>query len=103
VQGYNAQAPSTTTNRLGGGDRQHSSPDAQYGPEQHMDEVIANAHIQVLVRPDSSGRTAAAAGLDQRAVLVDANRPRVRARQGAVSKWMQMIEARVRSRPNASG
>jgi hypothetical protein len=32
--------------------------DAQYWNEQHMDEVIANKHIQVLVRPDSSGRTA---------------------------------------------
>src|SRR5438105_3607009 len=27
--------------------------DAQYWNEQHMDEVIANKHIQVLVRPDS--------------------------------------------------
>jgi transposase len=32
--------------------------DAQYWNEQHMDEVIAQKHIQVLVRPDSSGRTA---------------------------------------------
>ncbi len=32
--------------------------DAQYWNEQDMDEVIANKHIQVLVRPDSSGRTA---------------------------------------------
>jgi hypothetical protein len=32
--------------------------DAQYWNEQHMDEVIANKHIQVLVRPDSSGRKA---------------------------------------------
>jgi len=32
--------------------------DAQYWNEQHMDEVIANQHIQVLVKPDSSGRTA---------------------------------------------
>ena len=31
--------------------------DAQYWNEQHMDEVIANKHIQVLIRPDSSGRT----------------------------------------------
>jgi hypothetical protein len=30
--------------------------DAQYWNEQHMDEVIANKHIQVLIRPDSSGR-----------------------------------------------
>jgi hypothetical protein len=32
--------------------------DAQYWNEQHIDEVIANKHIQVLIRPDSSGRTA---------------------------------------------
>jgi transposase len=32
--------------------------DAQYWNEQHMDEVIARKHIQVLVRPDSSGRAA---------------------------------------------
>jgi hypothetical protein len=30
--------------------------DAQYWNEQHMDEVITNKHIQVLIRPDSSGR-----------------------------------------------
>jgi len=32
--------------------------DAQYWNEQHMDEVIANKHIQLLIRPDSSGRKA---------------------------------------------
>ena len=32
--------------------------DAQYWNEQQMDEVIAEKHIQVLVRPDSSGRKA---------------------------------------------
>ena len=32
--------------------------DAQYWNEQHMDEVIAEKHIQLLVRPDSSGRKA---------------------------------------------
>jgi transposase len=32
--------------------------DAQYWNEQHMDEVIANKHIQVLIPPDSAGRTA---------------------------------------------
>src|SRR5581483_3484256 len=30
--------------------------DAQYWNEQHMDEVIANKHIQVLIPPDSAGR-----------------------------------------------
>ena len=29
--------------------------DAQYWNEQHMDEVIANKHIQVLIPPDGSG------------------------------------------------
>jgi transposase len=32
--------------------------DAQYWNDQQMDEVIANKHIQVLIRPDSSGRKA---------------------------------------------
>ena len=31
--------------------------DAQYWNEQHMDEVIANKHIQVLIPPDSAGRS----------------------------------------------
>jgi transposase len=31
--------------------------DAQYWNEQHMDEVIANKHIEVLIPPDSGGRT----------------------------------------------
>ena len=30
--------------------------DAGYWNEQHMDEVIANQHIQVLIPPDSAGR-----------------------------------------------
>ena len=30
--------------------------DAQYWNEQHMDEVIANKHIEVLIPPDSGGR-----------------------------------------------
>jgi transposase len=30
--------------------------DAQYWNEQHLDEVIANKHIQVLIPPDSAGR-----------------------------------------------
>jgi hypothetical protein len=30
--------------------------DAQYWNEEHMDEVIANKHIQVLIPPDSAGR-----------------------------------------------
>ena len=31
--------------------------DAGYWNEQHMDEVIANEHIQVLIPPDSAGRS----------------------------------------------
>jgi transposase len=88
VQGYNAQAvvdegqivlaaeitnsPSDFSNldpmicatldeleRIGVAERpQVALADAQYWNERHMDEVIANKHIQVLVRPDSSGRTA---------------------------------------------
>jgi hypothetical protein len=30
--------------------------DAQYLNEQHMDELIANEHIQVLIPPDSAAR-----------------------------------------------
>jgi hypothetical protein len=30
--------------------------DTGYWNEQHMDEVIANKHIQVLIPPDSAGR-----------------------------------------------
>jgi hypothetical protein len=30
--------------------------DAQYWNEQHMDEVMANKHIQVLIPPDSGAR-----------------------------------------------
>ena len=30
--------------------------DAEYWNEQHMDEVIANKHIQVLIPPDQAGR-----------------------------------------------
>jgi hypothetical protein len=31
--------------------------DAQYWNEQHLDEVIANKHIEVLIPPDRGGRT----------------------------------------------
>jgi len=30
--------------------------DTQYWNEEHMDEVIANKHIQVLIPPEASGR-----------------------------------------------
>jgi transposase len=32
--------------------------DAQYWNEEHIDEVVANKHIQVLIPPDSAGRSA---------------------------------------------
>jgi len=38
--------------------------DSQYWNEQHMDEVIANKHIQVLIPPDSGGRTTPRPGWD---------------------------------------
>ena len=65
--------------------------DAQYWNEQHIDEVIANKHIQVLIPPDS-GAAESPAGLDRRALRVDANRPCHRARQATYRKRKQMIE-----------
>jgi hypothetical protein len=45
--------------RAGVADRpQVALADAQYWNEEQMDEVIANKHIQVLIPPDSAGRTA---------------------------------------------
>ena len=38
--------------------------DAQYWNEQHMDEVIANKHIQVLIPPDSGARKTPRPGWD---------------------------------------
>jgi transposase len=66
--------------------------DAQYWNERHMDEVIANKHIQVLVRPDSSGRTAPRPGWTggryswMRTVLAAEHG------KGLYRKRMQMIE-----------
>ena len=66
--------------------------DAQYWNEQHMDEVIASKHIQVLVRPDSSGRTAPRPGWTggryswMRTVLAAEHG------KGLYRKRMQMIE-----------
>ena len=87
VQGYNAQAvvdegqivlaaeitnnpadfsqldPMITTalgelERIGVTDRPRVAlADAQYWNEQHLDEVIANKHIEVLIPPDSGGAT----------------------------------------------
>jgi transposase len=65
--------------------------DAQYWNEQHMDEVIANKHIEVLIPPDSGGRTEPRPGWIggryswMRAVLAAHGKERYR-------KRMQMIE-----------
>jgi Transposase DDE domain len=66
--------------------------DAQYWNEQPMDEVIANKHIQVLIRPDSSGRTTPRPGWTggryswMRTVLT------AKHGKGLYRKRMQMIE-----------
>jgi transposase len=66
--------------------------DAQYWNEQQMDEVIAEKHIQVLVRPDSSGRNAPRPGWTggryawMRTVLAAEHG------KGLYRKRMQMIE-----------
>jgi hypothetical protein len=52
--------------------------DSQYRNEEHMDEVIANNHVQVLIPPDSGLREKP--GLDRRSLHVDAVRPRDTAR-----------------------
>ena len=71
--------------------------DAQYWNEQHMDEVIAEKHIQLLVRPDSSGRKAPRPGWTggryswMRTVLGS------RARERALPKTDANDRARVRS------
>ena len=53
--------------------------DAQYWNEQHMDDVISEDGIPVLIPPDSGKTQRRTAGLDRRAVLVHA--PRVRDRR----------------------
>jgi transposase len=79
--------------RVGIAERPHVAlADAQYWNEQHMDEVIACKHIQVLVRPDSSGRTAPRPGWTggryswMRTVLAAEHG------KGLYRKRMQMIE-----------
>jgi hypothetical protein len=79
--------------RVGVADRpQVALADAQYWNEQHMDEVVASKHIQVLVRPDSSGRKAPRPGWTggryswMRTVLAAEHG------KGLYRKRMQMIE-----------
>jgi hypothetical protein len=83
----------TELERVGIADRpQVALADAQYWNEQHMDEVIANKHMQVLVRPDSSGRKAPRPGWTggryswMRTVLATEHG------KGLYRKRMQMIE-----------
>ena len=71
--------------------------DAQYWNEQHIDEVIANKHIQVLIPPDSGTRKTAPARLDRRALRGDAQRAGLTGRQGALPKTQTDDRARVRS------
>ena len=65
-------------------------PDTQYWNEQHMDEVIANKHVQVLIPPD--GKTGKQQGLDRRPLHLDAIRTPRAAGGGSVSKTKHMIE-----------
>ena len=57
--------------------------DTQYWNEQHMDEVIANKHVQVLIPPDSGTRASTEAGLDRRTLHLDAIRARERTRRAS--------------------
>ena len=70
--------------------------DAGYWNEQHMDEVVANKHIPVLIPPDKGTRGTPRRGLDQRALLMDAQRARDRARPAALSKTQTDGRAAVR-------
>ena len=47
--------------------------DAQYWNEQHMDEVIANKHMQVLIPPDGGASGKQRSRLDRRALHLDAH------------------------------
>jgi hypothetical protein len=67
--------------------------DAGYWNEQHMDEVVANKHIPVLVAPDHA---APPARMDGRTVRVDANRARLRARTGAIQETQTNNRTNVR-------
>ena len=51
--------------------------DAQYWNEEHMDEVIANKHIQVLIPPDGGGQRQQRAGWTGGRYTLDALRARL--------------------------
>jgi hypothetical protein len=48
--------------------------DTQYWNEQHMDEVTANQHVQVLIPPDGGASDKQRKRLDRRALQLDALR-----------------------------
>ena len=73
--------------------------DAQYWNEEHMDEVIANKHIQVLIPPDGSGSGKQRAGWTGGRYTMDALRARLTTRPAAVSKTHADDRAGVRSHP----
>jgi hypothetical protein len=70
--------------------------DAGYWNEQHMDEVVATKQIPVLIPPDKGGRGTPAAGMDRRALPVDAPTALDRARRAAVPKTLTDRRAAVR-------
>ena len=71
--------------------------DAGYWNEQHMDEVVANKHIPVLVAPDKGSRgTPRKRWLDRRALRLDASRARLRARPRAIRETKTDRRAAVR-------
>ena len=72
--------------------------DAQYWNEEHMDEVIANKHIQVLIPPDGSG-SGETSRLDRRSLHDDAIRPHLNTRSAAIPKTHADDRAGVRSYP----
>ena len=73
--------------------------DAQYWNEEHIDEVIANKHIQVLIPPDGSGSGKQRAGWTGGRYTLDAIRARLNARRAAVPKTHADDRAGVRSHP----
>jgi transposase len=70
--------------------------DAGYWNEQHMDEVIANKHIPVLIPPDKGSRGTPRPGLGRRALHLDAAGPGHRARPAHLPKTQTDHRAAVR-------
>ena len=70
--------------------------DAGYWNEQHIDEIVANKHIQVLVAPGQRQPRHPAQDLDGRALRLDASRAGLRRRRAAIPKTKADRRARVR-------